>query len=77
MAYEIREAIIPDSRAIPPKNKGQRLPPKQDRLQKFITSPKKFNLKGKPEAINQTKRYTDLKIPKKVHLYHLRLDIYM
>jgi len=56
VAYEIREAMTPDSRAIPPKNKGQRAPPKQDRVQKFSTSPKKFNLKGNPEAINQIKR---------------------
>jgi len=42
--------------AILPKNRGQRAPPRQDRLQKFSTSPKKFNLKGKPEAINQINR---------------------
>jgi len=41
---------------MPPKNKGQRAPPIQDKLQKFITSPKKFNLRGNPEAINQMKR---------------------
>jgi len=41
---------------MPPKNKGQRYPPKEDRLQKFRTSPKKFNLRGKPEAMNQIKR---------------------
>lgn len=77
MAYETREAMIPDSRAIPPKKKGQRPPPRQDRLQKFTTSPKKFNLRGNPEAINQINRYTVPKTPKKLHLYHLRLDIYM
>jgi len=56
VAYETREAMIPDSRTIPPKNKGQRPPPRQDKLQKFTTSPKKFNLRGNPEAINQTNR---------------------
>jgi len=56
VAYEIREAMIPERRAIPLKNKGQRTPPRQDRVQKFSTSPKKFNLKGNPEAINQIKR---------------------
>jgi len=48
--------MIPDSRAIPPKKKGHRTPPKQDRVQKFRTSPKKLSLNGNPEAINQTKR---------------------
>lgn len=77
MAYETKEAIIPDRRAIPPNSRGQRIPPREDKLQKFRTSPKKFNLKGNPEAMNQMKRYTDPKIPKKLHLYHLRLDMYM
>jgi len=77
VAYDTREAIIPERRAIPPKNRGHRTPPRQDKLQKFSTSPKKFNLRGKPEAMNQIKRYTAPKNPKKLHLYHLRLDIYV
>jgi len=56
VAYETKEAITPERRAIPPKNRGQRTPPKQARTQKLIASPKKLSLKGKPEAINQMKR---------------------
>lgn len=77
MAYDTREAITPDKKAIPPKNRGQAVPPRQERLQKLRTSPKKLSLKGKPEAMNQIKRYTTLKTPKKLHLYHLRLDMCM
>jgi len=56
VAYETREAMIPDRRAILPKNKGHITPPRQDRAQKFTTSPKKLSLKGKPEATNHTRR---------------------
>ena len=56
MAYETREAMTPDRRAIPPKKKGQAAPPREDRVQKFRISPKKLSLKGKPEAMNQMNR---------------------
>jgi len=41
--------------AIAPKKKAHKRPPILDRTQKLISSPKKFKVKGKPQAINQMK----------------------